>query len=164
MRNPEYNGKGFRGKGFFSVFFRGVGLAVLAGGLIYGVVILVFVARADHAVGKVVRIATVKNAAPLMDQVKGSGEYFYPVVQFRTASGKLVEFRAASGSQEAKYSVGDSLPVVYDPSDAKDGRIDTLWGVWGGPIILLGIGIIFLVLGLISPSGFGNTPRRLKPD
>ncbi|WP_455382070.1 DUF3592 domain-containing protein [Salinispira pacifica] len=164
MRNPRFNGRGFRGTSFFSVFFRGIGLAMLAGGLIYAVVILAFIGRAAHTEGTIVRIDSVKNAVPFMDQVKGSGVIYYPVVQFKTQDGKTIDFRAASGSQRPRFSVGDSVSVMYDPANPSDSRINSLWGVWGAPLILLGIGALFLLLGFVAPMGFGNMPKRLSRE
>ncbi len=164
MKNPRYDGRWFRGGNFFAVFFRGIGLAMLAGGAIYGVVIFSFTSRAVHAEGRVIRMDTVKSALPFMEQVKGSGVLLYPVVSYTTESGKSVDFRAASGSPHPRYSVGDLVPVMYDPASPSEGRVDTLMGVWGAPLILLGIGAAFLLLGFLAPLGFGNIPRRLSSD
>ena len=164
MKNPRFDGRGFRRTSFLSIFFRGIGIALLAGGAVYVFVILSFTDRAVHAEGQVVKMDTVRNAAPFMDQVEGSGVIYYPVVRFKTQDGKAVDFRAASGSQHPAYSIGDRVPVMYDPSNPKDSRIDTVWGVWGAPLILLGIGAVFLMLGFLAPFGFGNMPRRLSRD
>lgn len=164
VKNPRFDGKGFRRAGFFSIFFRGIGIALIVGGAIYVFIILSFTGRAAHAEGTIVRMDTVRNAAPFMDQVEGSGVIFYPVVRFRTQDGKTIDFRASSGSQHPAYAVGDRVPVIYDPSNPKDSRVNTVWGVWGAPLILLGIGAVFLVLGFVAPLGFGNIPRRLGRD
>jgi hypothetical protein len=164
VKNPRFDGKGFRRAGFFSIFFRGIGIALLAGGAIYVFIILSFTGRAAHAEGRIVKMDTVRNAAPFMDQVAGSGVIYYPVVRFKTQDGKAVDFRAASGSQRPTYSVGDKVPVLYDPNNPKDSRINTVWGVWGAPLILLGIGAVFLILGFLAPFGFGNMPKRLRRD
>lgn len=162
MRNPEYHGRGFHRRNFFSLFFRGVGAALLAGGFIYGVVIFIFTVSATHTIGQVVKIETVQNTLPFVDKSNGSGTYYYPLIRFTAKSGKVVDFRASSGSQHVQYAIGDTVPVLYDPAEPQDGRIDTLWGVWGAPIILVGIGAIFLLIGFLAPMGFGNTPRRLS--
>ncbi|HUX12818.1 MAG TPA: DUF3592 domain-containing protein [Spirochaetia bacterium] len=164
MKNPRYHGRWFRGGNFFAVFFRGIGLAMIAGGAVYAIVVLSFTTRAVHAEGIVIKMDTVKSALPFMEQVQGSGVLLYPVVRFTTENGKSVDFRAASGSQHQQYAIGDSVPVMYDPARPGEGRIGTLMGVWGAPLILIGIGAAFLLLGFLAPMGFGNTPRRLSSD
>jgi hypothetical protein len=49
---------------------------------------------------------------------------FYPLVRFQTPDGKNIEFIGA-GSSEPGYTVGQTVPVLYNPSQPNEARIKT---------------------------------------
>jgi len=163
MRNPEYNGRRYQRRNFLSVFFRGAGWAFLAGGLIYGVVVFGITSHSVRATGYIVKFVAVRKGkllpldAGLSDTVKS------PLIQFKTASGSIIEFIATATARSSSYTVGEQVPVAYNPADPKKCRIDAPWRVWSLPIILVGLGVVFIILASLVSIGAGDMPRRLTP-
>ncbi|MCX6078546.1 MAG: DUF3592 domain-containing protein [Chloroflexi bacterium] len=89
-----------------------------------------------------------------------SGFMFYPVIEFRTASGENVQFESDFGSMPASFSVGQSVKVAYDPANPDKAEIDsavsrylvtTILGFMG--LVILCIGAVFLLMGLFISLG-----------
>jgi hypothetical protein len=74
----------------------------------------------------------------------GSPDFHYPVIQFR-ANGREVCFEDCVGSGKPCYVIGDTLDIVYDPTDPSSARILKTYYVLANGI--LGIGSGFLLLG-----------------
>lgn len=79
-------------------------------------------------------------------------ERFRLVVSFETAQGTRVRFRSTANYGRPPYGVGDTVPVLYDPTHPFtariDRRIETLAPllVWGAAVLLvagLGVGIVW---------------------
>lgn len=67
---------------------------------------------------------------------------YYPTVQFRTNSGRLIEFASNSGS--SKYSaIGSKVPVLYDPTHPQEARINSFFSLWGATLVLSILGGTF---------------------
>jgi len=163
MRNPEYNGRRFQRRNFLSLFFRGAGYAFLACGLIYGVVVFGITSHSVRTTGDIVKFVDVRKGkllplgAGLTDTVK------LPVIRFRTSSGSILEFIATATSRPSRYTVGEQVPVAYNPANPESSRIDAPWKLWSLPIILVGLGVVFIILGSLVSIGTGDLPRRLSP-
>jgi hypothetical protein len=126
-----------------------------------------FLARAVTTNGVVVDVAEV------VEQVRrGSGDnwyyedatIFYPVVRFVTAREQEVRFQAKEGSEDpARYGVGDSIRVLYDPANPRNARLDTWVSRRGDSLTMVAIGLGLVVIGAVgfwlvrSP---GRTARR----
>jgi hypothetical protein len=99
-----------------------------------------FLARAVRVEGRVVELVTVSSS---------DGGYTYaPVVEFRHPGG-AARFKDSVSSRPASYSVGDPAPVLYDPADPKQARIDR--GVWNRiiPLLIAAMGGVFFAAGLL---------------
>jgi len=71
---------------------------------------------------------------------------YYPVVDFATSTGERVRFTDGSGSLPPDYEVGAAVPVLYNPADPHDARLNTWKRIWFVPTLLMGIGgLPFLV-------------------
>lgn len=79
----------------------------------------------------------------------GDSSVYYPVVEFRDATGRPFEFRSSSGSNPASYSVGESVPVLYAPGKPESGRINGLFSLWGLPLIIGILGGAFFLVGVL---------------
>ncbi len=73
---------------------------------------------------------------------------YAPVVRFSTADGRTVEFTNRVYRSD-KPTVGARIPVLYDPADPQDARVDDMAGRLVGPVITGGLGTIFLLLGIV---------------
>src|SRR5690606_8041543 len=77
-------------------------------------------------------------------------ERFRIVGSYATAAGTRVRFRTVASYGEPPYAVGERVPVLYNPEDPFQARIDTAMDtvvplvIWGGAVLLvagLGVGV-----------------------
>ena len=72
---------------------------------------------------------------------------YAPIVEF-AHEGKKVKFTSSLGQQE-KIAEGTAVPVRYLPADpGGTAEIATPARMWGFPIAALGVGALFVVLGI----------------
>ena len=91
----------------------------------------------------------------------GSAGVYAPVVKFSTGSGAVLRFESTAGTMPASHSVGQSVPVFYDPSAPEAAQIDSGLSNWLGSGCLLAFGALGLFFGamfaalhfLLSSSG-----------
>lgn len=72
---------------------------------------------------------------------------YYPLVQFVTSDGQQVEFQSNSGSNPPLYDQGERVSVLYEPSSPQAAKINGFFSLWGGALIVSGIGLVFLLIG-----------------
>lgn len=84
-----------------------------------------------------------------LQQRLGTGQErsYYPVLRYQTQEGSTQEVVSSVGSNPPRYKEGDSVDILYDPAEPDNVRIHTTFNVWAFPIILGGIGVIFLLVG-----------------
>jgi hypothetical protein len=78
-----------------------------------------------------------------------SGYLYYPQVEFRLASGQPFRFQSSVGSSRAAYAPGQQVKVLYSVHNPQEAEIDDATSMWLLPGCMLGMGIIFLVIGFI---------------
>lgn len=119
--------------------FALIGLALLvgAGFMVHGT--RVFLAHAVHAQGTVVDLVSSRASDRSLT--------YRPEVLFRDTQGRDIRFVSASGSNPPGYSRGEKVAVLYLPSDPENARLDGFMGVWFGPVILGGLGVVFFLTG-----------------
>ncbi len=82
-------------------------------------------------------------------QKNSSDGYTYsPVVVFTDQQGKEVRFQSRVSSSYQSYVIGETVPVLYNPMQSSDAKIDgfiTTGGFW---ILFGGFGSIFFVIGV----------------
>lgn len=138
--------------------FKRVGL--LAGGaMLIGALLLAqstrsFIARAQHAAGAVVE---------LVPRHSDNSTTYAPAVRFTTADGREVRFVSSTSSNPPAYSAGEPVEVLYLPGEPERARINGFFSLWGGPVILGGIGAVFLAIGLAVQLA-GVMGRRKEQD
>ena len=122
------------------------GLALLAGCLI-AVQRLRTVYFGRSAQGKVVGQS---ESTSTSSRSGGSTKFttlYAPIVEF-AHEGKKVKFTSSLGQQE-KIAEGTAVPVRYLPADpGGTAEIATPARMWGFPIAALGVGALFVVLGI----------------
>ena len=69
-----------------------------------------------------------------------------PVVRFETPRGEEHRFRADLYVAWRDYGMGETVPVLYDPRQPADARVDDSLLLWIGPLIAAAFGLI-LTLG-----------------
>jgi len=85
---------------------------------------------------------------------------YYTVVEFTDSTGETVRFTDGAGSLPPDYEVGDQVPVLYNPDDIHDARLNTWKRVWFVPTLLMCIGglpiLVFAIWVLVSTSVFSR--------
>lgn len=72
-------------------------------------------------------------------------------VSFETLHGRTVVFKAGGWSginTSPFYQVGNPVPVLYDPKDPTNAVVYSFDFMWVLPLLITGIGFIFVYLGL----------------
>jgi hypothetical protein len=94
-----------------------------------------FIAGASEGNGKVI------------DLVRSDGTY-HPVVEFTSSTGKRIEITSSVGSHPPSYRVGESVTVLYDPSNPHNAQLSGFMDLWFGFLVLVGLGLAFASVGL----------------
>lgn len=107
-----------------------------------------FLAVAERTTGEVVA------HEPYEREARTPRERFRLVVAFETAQGTRVRFRSVPNYGRPPYEVGEKVPVLYDPANPfqarVDRRIETVapLAIWGGAVLLVGaLGVFVAVRG-----------------
>lgn len=133
--------------------FLGIGVVLLVAAAVTSVLELRFLARAERAPGTVIDVSRHTDSEGTVT--------FRPVVRFTIETGETIEFVSSSGSSVASKSVGDQVEVLYDPDDPKDAELSDFFSVWGFPVILGGLGVVFTA---VSAFAIRITRRPSKAD
>ncbi|WP_405147900.1 DUF3592 domain-containing protein [Sphaerisporangium sp. NBC_01403] len=123
----------------------GLTMAVLGGAVILNA--RDFRRRARRGRGQVVRLRAVRTGGTRRERRHSA--VYHPVLRFTTDNGEQVEAESPVGSNPPPASPGDRVPIIYDPADPTQVRIDSALG--GGTLLgtlLIGFGLLLLVLGV----------------
>lgn len=119
--------------------FLAVGLATLVGSFFSFQSTRAFLAEAERVTGTVVSLERKVSR----DSEGDRRVNYFPVVRFTTPSGASHQFQNASGSNPPAYREGERVDVLYHPDNIADARIDGFMSVWGMPLVLSGVGLVF---------------------
>jgi hypothetical protein len=123
-----------------------VGMICLAVGAIQLLRQVWFVLHARVAEGEVVGFEQRQAAT---GPGRPARPFHYPVVAFRTESGQVVEFTHSVGTTWSAYREGQAVPVLYHPRNPKQAIIRSFFAQWGGCLIALVVGVVFLSIGAV---------------
>ncbi|SFM67620.1 DUF3592 domain-containing protein [Marinobacter zhejiangensis] len=126
--------------------FSVIGIAMLVGASLLYNNTTDFLTRAVSAQGQVVDLVLSRSS---------DSTTYYPVVVFRDASGRQVEFKSNTGSNPPSYTRGERVEVLYEAGEPEAARINGFFSLWGAATIVGGLGLVF---GLV---GFGMTAYGL---
>lgn len=70
---------------------------------------------------------------------------YFPVIQFTTATGATVT--AESHTSRGGITLGQKLPVLYDPSDPQNVEINAFWSRWLMVMIALFFALVLFGIG-----------------
>lgn len=76
-----------------------------------------------------------------------TSEEIWPVVRFVTADGLTVTFESLYHPGYSGYSMGQRVPVVYDPRAPRVAEINEPERLWGGIGLSYAIGLLFMAFG-----------------
>jgi uncharacterized protein YneF (UPF0154 family) len=83
----------------------------------------------------------------------GAKQNYRPKISFTTKTGQKIEFTHNVSTNPPAYHVGESVPLLYDPANPNNVRIDTMWGGYGGTILMLIVGLMFGLAGIVMIFG-----------
>ncbi len=115
-----------------------------------------FARRAARTTGAVVDLARrwsnpggLGNLGSLnTDSLGNTGSYLsFPIVRFATAEGQAVQFQSSTGTSWRSRRVGQTVPVLYDPANPRDARIDTFMATGCLPVGFTVCGVLVVALG-----------------
>lgn len=116
-----------------------------------------FLSVAERATGRVAA------HEPYDPETRVPRERYRMVVSFETALGTRVRFRSVPHYGRPPYAVGEDVPVLYDPRNPVEARVDRRIEVvapllvWGVALVLVaGLGLTVLFYG---PGGASAGPR-----
>jgi hypothetical protein len=112
-----------------------VGLGLCVGGGYWGWITYSFMQTASRAPGTVVEVTQYRDS-------EGDNVYS-PVVEYTLPSGRTVRFEEDLRSSPPSHRVGDEVEVLYNPENPEEARINSVFNVWFGPGLLLGLGVCF---------------------
>lgn len=130
-----------------------LGLGLLAGAGFLASRTSAFVSSAANAEGIVVDL----ESSTSTDSDGRRSSAAHAVVEFSPAGAPARRLRSSVDSSPPAFDVGERVTVLYDPANPARARIRATFELWGGPIILGGIGGVFALIGgillLVSHAG-----------
>jgi len=123
---------------FIKYLFLLIGLGMLVGSFFLYQNTVSFLETAIKADGVVVDLVRSRNS---------DSTTYAPTVRFKTNRGNTIEFTSTTSSNPPSYSVGEKVEVLYEPSQPHSAKINSFFSVWGGAVIVCGLGTVFFVVG-----------------
>jgi len=130
------------------VFLAGAGLILVS--ILMGMHANNFRKKAIPTKGTVVALSSSSNINSPRSSGSPIRETTYthrPIVRFVTQNGKAIEFLSDTGSKKTAYKKGDAVEVLYLPSSPEKAKINDFLSLWMMPMVIGGIGLIFIALG-----------------
>ena len=77
--------------------------------------------------------------------------YHYAQVVFQADDGSEHHVTSATGDRiKPKTPIGSPIPVRYDPANADDARVDTIFDFWGPSILVMFFGAVTLGMAFVK--------------
>ncbi|WP_448338375.1 DUF3592 domain-containing protein [Chloroflexus aurantiacus] len=95
----------------------------------------------------------------LVNTNSGQRTFFYPLVEFRTATGETIQFESEAGGNPSAYQIGDRVEVMYNPGQPQIAFINS-WELWLPSSLFLGTGGLLLIVSGIAILGALRTLFR----
>jgi hypothetical protein len=122
----------------------------------FAIYTLYFIQHASHADGTVIA---------LTQRVDDEDRSVTPTFAFKTPAGVSITTKSNTSSNPG-FSLGDEVPVLFDPTDPQNAKIATNGQLWLMPIIFGIISVLFTPIGIFllrtpriasTPFPFGRT-------
>lgn len=119
--------------------FTMVGLGMLVGSFFIYQNTQVFLKNALTTEGLVIELVASRSS---------DSTTYRPVIEFKTQDGSRIEFISSTGSNPPSYSKGEAVEVLYQESFPEQAKVNGFFSLWGGSIILGGMGSVFFLVGI----------------
>ncbi len=118
--------------------FAAIGAAMLAGAFFWYGNTKAFIGQALRTEGTVLELVRSRSS---------DSTTYHPVVHFQSQDGTPVEFTSSSGSNPPSYATGEKVNVLYLADAPENAKINGFFSLWGGPLVIGGIGSVFFLIG-----------------
>ncbi|GAA6151032.1 hypothetical protein NBRC116587_04510 [Pseudoteredinibacter isoporae] len=129
-----------RNFGIVGVIFAMMGFLMLFGAGLWAHSVYKFKASAVLVEGEVI---------DLLSRSGSDSTTYAPKYRFMVNEQQVYTVVSRSSSNPPAYDIGEKVPVLYDPTDPMDARIDGFLGLWFGPTLVAGMGTVFSLVALI---------------
>ena len=138
--------------------FALLGIACLAGGVVWWQSTSRFVQSAGHADGTVIEIVEKRD--------RDGGITFSPIVEFTDHQGQQRKYYSTTSSNPSMYSVGDKVVILYDRDRPDSAKINHWFDIYIGPLFLTIIGSGFFLIGTVVAIVlmYSRSSRKPKDD
>lgn len=123
------------------IIFMLIGLAVTIVGIVILINTLAFVEQAKEADAIVVEISRFTNTDGYLE--------FIPHLEYTSDKGGTVEFDWFAES-EPSYDTGEIVPILYDPENPSDIKINDFGNVWLLPVIVISMGLFWELINVFA--------------
>ena len=142
-----------------------IGSAMLVFAFISYLHVQSFLTSAIETEGTVINLigsSSVHSSSSSDSILNRSSDTYAPVVQFKTKEGKSITFKSSVSSNPHSYSIGESIKVLYRESDPNNAIVNSFFALWGGILIVGGLGIPFIMIGfgLIAVGMLNNSNKK----
>jgi hypothetical protein len=130
-------------------WIRAFAMASVIVGPLAGFVAIGFAIHTSYFVSHAAR--TTGTITALTDKVdKDQGVNYAPTFIFATESGQLIKSQSAVASNPPSFSVGQQVPILFDPQNPSSAEINTTMQLWFVSIVCGIICVFFTPLGVIA--------------
>lgn len=138
--------------------FAIIGLGMMAGSFFLYQNTATFLESAISAEGEVVELVRSSSSS---SSTSGSSYTYAPVVKFKTSKGESIEFKSTTSSNPPSYTRGERVEILYTEDKPHEAKINSFFSLWGGAVIVGGIGVVFFLIGAgIILSGFRKVRNK----
>jgi hypothetical protein len=115
------------------------------------------VVRSVRTTGVVEALVTSRYPSPVR---AGTSSSTAPTIRYRDATGHEYAFTArGAATRPASYAVGEQVTVYYDPAQPYDAQLHGFLAQWMGPAMVIGMGLVFTLLGWMCVSLLGKATQ-----
>jgi hypothetical protein len=107
-----------------------------------------FISSARQAVGKIEGYEQKKSTKRSRSGGTRRTTTHRPRFTFQDDQGREHKVTSSVGGSKGAFKVGEEVEVLYDPQNPTDARINTFIQMWLGPLVIGGVGLVFLSLGV----------------
>ena len=108
-----------------------------------------FVQTAERTEGTVVELLERQSTSRSSNGRRSTSISFSPVVEYTDHQGKQHKHYSTTSTNPPMYSVGDKVPMLFDPNRPAVAKIDHWVNLYLAPIVFTVLGAVFLLVTII---------------
>lgn len=93
-------------------------------------------------------ILTEGTVIDLVESSPNDTTVYQPIISFQDQKGEAIEFKSTVGNNPPSYLPGDKVELIYEADNPEGASINNFFSLWGGALIVAGIGAVFTLMGL----------------